>query len=153
MIILILTVVFTIFCSSPTNPSIGTQSLNGPNRHRFFDAGVRDAAGRGQVNRVRPVHRQLRVLHGRVQGDQPVGGDAKRAAVHVRHEKLFAQTRREGVPEGRGEGKEPGTFSSHYTVPGSCRIPSTIRLLFPPAVYRRFTRSGSLIPCTFSALS
>lgn len=101
--------VFAIFCSSPTDPSVGTQPFDGPNRHRFFDAGVRDAAGRRQVHCVRTVHRQLRVLHGRVQGDQPVGGNAKRAAIHVGHEKLFAQTRREGVPEGGGEGAEPGT--------------------------------------------
>lgn len=104
----ILTVVLTIFCSSPTDPSIGTQPLDGPDRHRFFDTGVRAPAGRRQVHRIRQVHRQLRVLYCRVQGDQSVGGDEKRAAVHVGHEKLFAQTRWEGVPEGCGKRAKPG---------------------------------------------
>jgi len=89
----ILTVVFTLFCSSPTDPSIGTKPLDGPNRYGFFDPRVRLAAGRGQDHRVCHVHRQFRVLHGRVQGDQPIGGDEERATVHVGHEELSAETR------------------------------------------------------------
>jgi len=48
------------------------------------------------------------VLHGRVQGNESVGGDEERASVHVRHEELSAQTRREGVPESGGKRTESG---------------------------------------------
>lgn len=90
---IVLTLVFTLFCSSSTDPSIGTKPLDGPNRHWFFDSRVRFTAGRGQDHRVCSVHRQFRVLHGRVQGEQPIGGDEERAAVHVGHEELSAETR------------------------------------------------------------
>lgn len=100
--------VFAISYSSPTDPSVGTKPLDGPNRHRFIDQGVRAATGRGQDDGVREVHRQLCVLHGRVQGDQPVCGDAECPTVYVWHEELSAQTWRERVPKSGGTGAEPG---------------------------------------------
>lgn len=94
---------FAIFCSSPTDPSAGTKPFDGPNRYRIVDKRVRAATGRRQDDRVRPVHRQFRVLHRRVQRDQPVGGHAERAAVHVGYEELPVETRRERIPESGGK--------------------------------------------------
>lgn len=58
------------------------------------------------------------MLYSRVQGDQPVGGDAKRPAVHVGNEELSAQTRREGIPESGGTGTKPGAYRVYGHITG-----------------------------------
>lgn len=55
------------------------------------------------------------MLYGRIQGDQSVGGDEERAAVHVGHEKLSPETRWKGIPKSCGKRAKPGTILYYCT--------------------------------------